>query len=70
MTNAPQRALHPAVAAVSSAALGLMITLGSGSAANSADADTKKLVKTMSDYLAAEKAISFSYDTNLEVVTV
>ncbi|MGO6905764.1 DUF2092 domain-containing protein, partial [Rhizobium ruizarguesonis] len=69
MTNAPQRALHPAVAAVSSAALGLMITLGSGSAANSADADTKKLVKTMSDYLAAEKAISFSYDTNLEVVT-
>ncbi|TAZ83563.1 DUF2092 domain-containing protein [Rhizobium ruizarguesonis] len=70
MTHAPQRALHPAVAAVSSAALGLMITLGSGSAANSADADTKKLVKTMSDYLAAEKAISFSYDTNLEVVTV
>ncbi|CAK07753.1 DUF2092 domain-containing protein [Rhizobium johnstonii] len=70
MTKAPQRALHPVVAAVSSAALGLMITLGSGSAASAADADTKKLVKTMSDYLAAEKAISFSYDTNLEVVTV
>lgn len=70
MTKAPQRALHPAVAAVSSAALGLMIILGCGSAASAADADAKKLVKTMSDYLAAEKAISFSYDTNLEVVTV
>ncbi|MBB4297134.1 hypothetical protein GGI55_001661 [Rhizobium leguminosarum] len=70
MTKAPQRALHPAVAAASSAALGLMVTLGCGSAASAADADAKKLVKTMSDYLAAEKAISFSYDTNLEVVTV
>ncbi|NNU66277.1 DUF2092 domain-containing protein [Rhizobium indicum] len=70
MTKAPQRALHPAVAAVSSAARGLMIILGCGSAASAADADAKKLVKTMSDYLAAEKAISFSYDTNLEVVTV
>lgn len=70
MTKATQRALHPAVAAASSAALGLMITLGCGSAASAADADAKKLVKTMSDYLAAEKAISFSYDTNLEVVTV
>jgi hypothetical protein len=69
MTKAPQRALHPAVAAASSAALGLMIILGCGSVARADDADAKKLVKTMSDYLAAEKAISFSYDTNLEVVT-
>jgi len=33
------------------------------------DADAKKLLKAMSDYLAAQTAISFGYDTNLEVVT-
>ena len=32
-------------------------------------AEAKKLLKAMSDYLAAQKAISFSYDANLQVVT-
>ena len=31
--------------------------------------EAKKLLKAMSDYLAAQKAISFSYDANLQVVT-
>ena len=31
--------------------------------------DAKKLLKAMSDYLAAQKTISFAYDTNLDVVT-
>jgi hypothetical protein len=44
-----------------------MITLGSASALSVDAADAKKLVKAMSDDLAAERAISFS--TNLEVVT-
>jgi len=33
------------------------------------EAEAKKLLKAMSDYLAGQKAISFAYDTNLEVVT-
>ena len=33
------------------------------------EAEAKKLLKAMSDYLAGLKAISFAYDTNLEVVT-
>ena len=33
------------------------------------DAEAKKLLKAMSDFLAAQKAISFAYDTNYEVVT-
>jgi hypothetical protein len=33
------------------------------------EANAKKLVKAMSDYLASQEAISFDYDTNLEVVT-
>jgi hypothetical protein len=31
--------------------------------------NAKKAVKSMSDYLAAQKAISFDFDTNLEVVS-
>ena len=32
-------------------------------------ANAKKLVKSMSDYLASQQAISFDFDTNLEVVS-
>jgi len=32
-------------------------------------ANAKKLVKLMSDYLASQKAIAFDFDTNLDVVT-
>jgi hypothetical protein len=39
------------------------------SAGQAAEADAKRLLKAMSDYLAAQKAISFDYDTNLEIVT-
>ncbi|WP_348647559.1 DUF2092 domain-containing protein [Ensifer sp. ENS04] len=31
--------------------------------------EAKKLLKSMSDYLASQKALSFSYDSNLQVVT-
>jgi hypothetical protein len=33
------------------------------------EAQAKNLLKGMSDYLAAQKAISFDYDTNLEIVS-
>jgi len=33
------------------------------------EANAKKLVKAMSDYLAAQKALSFDFDTTLEIVT-
>jgi hypothetical protein len=39
------------------------------SPANADEAQAKKLFKAMSDYLAAQKAISFAYDSTLEVVT-
>ena len=37
--------------------------------ASAPEENAKRLVKSMSDYLAAQKAISFDYDTVLEVVT-
>jgi hypothetical protein len=53
--------------AASAATLALVVGLAASARAD--DADAKKLLKAMSDYLAAETAISFGYDTNLEVVT-
>jgi hypothetical protein len=51
----------------------LAAALLAGAAAMSAGqadvADAKRLLKAMSDYLAAQKAISFDYDTNLEIVS-
>lgn len=55
--------------ALSSAALALIILSATPSGARASEADAKALVKKMSDYLAEQKAISFAYDTNLEVVT-
>jgi len=39
------------------------------SVARADEAQAKSLLKAMSDYLAAQKAISFDYDSNLEVVS-
>ena len=38
-------------------------------AAESPEASARRQLKAMSDYMAAQKAISFGYDTSLEVVT-
>jgi len=50
-------------------ALSLMLLLGLSVNANADEADAKRLLKGMSDYLAAQRAISFDYDAILEVVT-
>jgi len=39
------------------------------SVARADEANAKSLLKAMSDYLAAQKAIAFDYDSNLEIVT-
>jgi hypothetical protein len=59
-----------AKADLSIAALVLMLGLGGAlSGARADEADARKLLKAMSDYMAAQKAISFQYETNLEIVT-
>ena len=54
---------------LSAAALSLMMMLGTSMTASADEADAKRLLKAMSDYLAAQQAISFAYDAVLEVVT-
>jgi len=56
-------------AGISAAALSLAIGLGTPSGAQADEADAKKLFKAMSDYMAAQKAISFGFDATLEVIT-
>ena len=58
----------PALTA-SAAALASMVALGAPTEARADEAAAKSLLKAMSDYLAGQKAISFSYDSNLEIVT-
>ncbi len=50
-------------------ALSLMVMLGTSAGVSADEADAKRLLKGMSDYLAAQKALSFEYDATLEVVT-
>jgi hypothetical protein len=50
----------------------LAVAIGAAASISDAHADqaqAKGLFKAMSDYLAAQKAISFDYDTNLEIVS-
>jgi hypothetical protein len=53
--------------AVSAAVLALSIGLAAPARAD--DAEAKAMLKAMSDYLAAQATLSFSFDTNFEVVT-
>jgi hypothetical protein len=57
------------VANLSAAALCLIVGLGTPSAARADETDARKLLKAMSDYMAAQKVISFRCDTDLEIVT-
>jgi hypothetical protein len=45
------------------------ICLGMLSVAHAAEADAKALLKSMSDFMGAQKSFSMAYDTSLEVVT-
>jgi hypothetical protein len=58
------------VASLSVAALALIVAATTPRQAQADQADAERLLKAMSDYLAAQKAISFDFDTNLEIVTV
>jgi hypothetical protein len=56
-------------AGISAVALSLAVGLAASSGALADEADAKKLLRSMSDYMAAQKAISFGFDATLEVIT-
>ena len=67
--NIAKKLMRGSLAGVCAATLALMIGLSTLSGARADAADAKRLLKAMSDYLAAQNAISFGYDATLEVVT-
>ena len=69
MKKTARKFLKLFVANLSAAALCLIVGLGAPSGARADEADARKLFKAMSDYMAAQKVISFQYDTDLEIVT-
>ena len=69
MKKTARKLVKISVAGISAASLSLVIGLGAPSVASADEADAKNLLKAMSDYMAAQDAISFGYDATLEVVT-
>ena len=57
------------VRCMSSVALSLIILLGTSAGVNADEADAKRILKGMSDFMASQKALSFEFDATLEVVT-
>src|SRR5262245_27568477 len=69
MKNIVRKAAGLSAATISAAVLASAIVSMPFSDARAAESEAKNLFKAMSDYLAAQKSISFDFDTNFEVVT-
>ena len=69
MKKLTQNLAKTTVTGISVAVLAVMFGLCAPSGARADEADAKRILKAMSDYMASQKAISFAYDANLEVVT-
>src|SRR5262249_2959418 len=69
MMNVAPKAAGFSPATISAVALASMVVSVTAFDARAGEAEAKSLVKAMSDYLAAQKSISFGFDTNLQVVT-
>ena len=63
------KSVNHSLRSLSVAGLFLIVMLGTSMAVSADEADAKRLLKAMSDYLAAQKTLSFDYDATLEVVT-
>ena len=60
--------MHSAKRAVACAAVAVF-TMCVGWKVHADEAQAKQLFKAMSDYMAAQQAISFNFDTSFEVIT-
>jgi hypothetical protein len=69
MTEVTRKLLTISAASKFAATFALIFGLGMASGARADEAEAKTLLKAMSDYMAAQKVISLSFDTDLEFVT-
>ena len=64
--TSPKRVLH----GMCVVALSLVMLFGTTTGIKAEEADARRILKAMSDYMAAQQAISFGFDATLEVVTL
>ncbi len=69
MRTVAQKLLNISAVSISAAALSLMVVLGAPSGSRADEADARRLLKAMSDYMASQKAVSFGFDATLEIIT-
>ncbi len=69
MKTKTRKLVKYSLTSLSAAALTLMVGLAAPTGANAGEADAKKLLKGMSDYIASQAAIAFEFDAVLGVVT-
>ncbi len=69
MKNFNQKLANVCVAITFAATFAVVFGLHTPSGARADEEYARNLVKSMSDYLAAQKAISFTYDAALDIVT-
>ena len=69
MNKKSPNSIKMVVRGLSTVALSLIILFGTSAEAKAEEADAKRLLKAMSDYMAAQTSISFGFDATLEVVT-
>jgi hypothetical protein len=69
MSYVVEKLLRSARFGAAAIALSAAMVLGCLPSANADEAQAKKLFKAMADYLAAQNAVSFDYDSSLEITT-
>jgi hypothetical protein len=69
MTGKVRKRLRISAASRFATTFALIFGLGMASGARADEAAAKNQLKAMSDYMAAQKLMSLSFDTNLEIVT-
>jgi len=69
MKKTRPKSVKMVVRCMSAAALSLIILFGTSAGANADETDAKRILKAMSDHMAAQKSLSFEFDATLEVVT-
>ena len=69
MRNLVRKLSGTAAAVLCAAAFTVTVGIATPPQASAAEADAQALLKKMSDYMAAQKAMSFDFNTDLEVVT-
>jgi hypothetical protein len=69
MTEIVPKRLRISAASRFAVTLALIFGLGMASGARADEAAAKNRLKAMSDYMAAQKVMALSFDTNLEIVT-